>query len=105
MWVCHERRPSGLNVQLATELIVLAHELVIFLFELADAHRWWWQSRDLFRRERKGRLELRYGLLELLDVGLSFGAMPRLGLCITAPFRAFGERSGLGIGGCLSHVE
>jgi hypothetical protein len=65
MWVCHERRPSGLHVQLATELVVLAHELGVFLFELADAHRRWRQGRDLLWRERERRLELGHGLLEL----------------------------------------
>jgi len=65
MWVCHERRPSGLHVHLATELVVLAHELGVFLFELADTQRWWRQGRDLLWRERERRLELGHGLLEL----------------------------------------
>jgi hypothetical protein len=65
MWVCHERGPSGLHMQLATELIVLTHELRVFLFELADAQRWWRQGRDLLWRERECRLELGHGLLEL----------------------------------------
>jgi hypothetical protein len=53
-------------VQLTTELVVLAHKFGVFLFELADAHRWWWQGRDLLWREREGCLELGHGLLELL---------------------------------------
>ena len=63
--VCHERRPSGLHVQLAAKLIVLAQELRVFLFELADAQRRWRQRRNLFRRERERRLEFGHGLLEL----------------------------------------
>lgn len=63
--VCHERRPSGLHVQLTAELLILAHQLGVFLFELADAQRWWWQRRDLFGRERERGLELRHGLLKL----------------------------------------
>jgi hypothetical protein len=63
--VGHERRPSGLHVQLAAQLIVLTMELRVFLFELADAQGWWWERSYLFWREREGCLELRHGLLEL----------------------------------------
>jgi hypothetical protein len=132
--VCHERRSSGLHVQLAAKLVVLAQELRVFLFELADAQRRWRQCRNLFRRERERRLELGHGLLELcicahmhvdtrkkkervhgeyrdvgqpyratvsmhlLNVSLSFCAMPCLGLCIATPLGAVGVGSGLGIG-------
>lgn len=41
----------------------------------------------------------------LLDVGFSFSAMPRLGLCVTAPLGAVGGRDGLGIGVRLSHKK
>jgi hypothetical protein len=94
-------------MQLTAHLFIFAYELGVFLFELADAQRWWWERRDLFGRERKRRLELRHSLLELhisninkrvrcyvregrylLDVGLSFCAMPCLGLCIATALRA-----------------
>jgi hypothetical protein len=52
-------------MQLTAHLFILAYELGIFLFELADAQGWWWEGRDLFGRERKRRLELRHGLLKL----------------------------------------
>lgn len=65
MRVCHEGRPPGLHMQLPTELLVLAHQLGIFLFKLANAKRWWWQSRDLFGRERERCLKLGYCLLKL----------------------------------------
>jgi len=52
-------------MQLTAQLFILAYKLGIFLFELANAQRWWWEGRDLFGRERKRRLELRYGLLKL----------------------------------------
>ena len=96
-------------MQLTAQLFILAYNLGIFLFELPDAQRWWRERRDLFGRESKRRLELRHGLLKLwadgklnkrvrcyvwegssylLDVGLSFCAMPRLGLCIMTALRA-----------------
>ena len=118
-------------MQLTAQLFILAYELGIFLFELADAQRWWWERRDLFGRERKRRLELCHGLLELceddnqkinkrsghggiymcageelvylLDVGLSFCAMPRLGLCITTALRAVTANRGRVVGCCLCH--
>jgi hypothetical protein len=40
----------------------------------------------------------------LLNVSLSFCAMPCLGLCIAAPLGAVGVGSGLGIGCSLGHV-
>jgi len=75
-------------MQLTAQLFVLAYQLCIFLFELADAQGWWWERRDLFGRECERRLELGHCLLELLDVGLSFCAMPRLCLCITTALGA-----------------
>ncbi len=63
--VRHEGWPPGLHMQLTTQLLILAYELGIFLFELADTQRWWWKRRDLFGRKRKRRLELGHGLLEL----------------------------------------
>jgi hypothetical protein len=54
-------------MQLTAQLFIFAYKLGIFLFELADAQRWWWERRDLFGRERKRRLELRYGLLKLYN--------------------------------------
>jgi len=90
-------------VQLAAELLILAYQLGVFLFELADAQRWWWQRRDLFGRERERGLELGHGLLKLLDVGLSLRAMPCLGLCITAALGAVTSR-GRVIACWLGHV-
>ena len=63
--ICHEGRPPGLHMQLTAQLLILAYELGIFLFELADAQRWWWERRDLFGRESKRRLEFSHGLLKL----------------------------------------
>jgi len=37
VWVGQQGRPSGLYVQLASELFVLAEQFRVFLFELADA--------------------------------------------------------------------
>ena len=68
MRVCHEGWPPGLHVQLTAQLLILAYELCIFLFELANPQRWWWERRDLFGRERKRRLELRHGLLKLIQI-------------------------------------
>jgi len=65
MRIGHQWRPPGLHLQLAAQLIVLAHELGIFLLQLAYAQRWWWQRGDLFGREGERRLELGHGLLEL----------------------------------------
>jgi hypothetical protein len=54
-------------MQLTAQLFILAYELGVFLFELADAQRWWWKGRYLFGRECKRRLELRHRLLELYN--------------------------------------
>ncbi len=54
-----------MHMQLTAELLILAYELGVFLFELTDAQRGWWERRDLFGRKSKGRLELRHGLLKL----------------------------------------
>jgi hypothetical protein len=122
-----------MHKQLTAQLFILAYEPGVFLFELADAQSWWWERRDLFGRERKlpGRLELRHGLLELyvstnpwdgksngrvpyyvwevrylLDVSLSFCAMPRLGglgLCIATALRPVRVTGSPRIGCCLCH--
>ena len=87
MRVRHEGWPPGLHVQLTAQLFVFAYELGIFLFELADAQRWWWERRDLFGREGKRRLELRYRLLELYDstAKVNKGAWPchHIGVFVT----------------------
>jgi hypothetical protein len=90
-------------MQLTAQLFILTYDLGVFLFELADAQRWWWESSDLFGRERKRRLEFCHRLLKLLDVCLSFCAMPRLGLCITTALGAVTGSARRAIGCWLCH--
>lgn len=96
--VCHEGRPSGLHVQLAAELLVLAHQLGVFLLELADAQRWWWQRRDLFGRERECGLQLRHCLLKLRGCAWPCQCMcakAKCGVAIPARCRPFASRDAL----------